>query len=404
MRILQLCPKVPWPPDDGGRVAMRTLALSLLRAGASVRTLCLNPAKHRVDPATLPEEAAALRLETVDVDTSLTVSGALKSLLAGTSYNVERFRSSELERRLCRILREEPPDLVLLESLYTVPCVPAVRRASRVPVVLRSLNVEHEIWQRLARGERRPAHRLYLGHLARRLRAWEVGTVNDVDAIVPVTGEDAATYRELGARVPLHVAPVGIEAAAFPDRSGLGDPGTLLFLGALDWRPNLEATRWFLESVWPLVRARVPGALFHVGGSNPPGDLAGRLRSEGVRFLGRVPDAREFLGSGAAMVVPLLSGGGIRVKILEAMALGVPVISTRLGASGIAARDGEEILLADDPEGLASSCASLLTDRSRAVAVGRAGRARVHSSFDAPAIAVNLLGFLAALTGPPVHA
>ena len=397
MRILQLCAKVPWPPEDGGRVAMRTLALSLLRAGAGVRTLSLNPAKHRVDPAALPEEARPLRLEAVDVDTSITVGGALRSLLAGTSYNVDRLRSAEFEQRLLEVVRAEPPDVVLLEGLYLVPYVAALRGATRARVVLRSHNVEHEIWEGLARGEARGLKRHYLGHLARRLRAFETATVNDVDAIVPVTAADAATYARLGATVPLHVAPVGIDAAAFPDRAGTGAPRTLVFLGSLDWRPNLEAVRWFLRGSWPLVRAAVPDARFLVAGSNPPAGLEASVAGEGVRFVGRVADAREFLASGAGMVVPLLSGGGIRVKILEAMALGVPVVSTSLGAAGIDAAHGSEILVADGPEALAEACVSLLSDRERAVSFGKAGRKRVLAEFDADAVARRLLDLLSKL-------
>ncbi len=259
-----------------------------------------------------------------------------------------------------------------------VPYVPALREATGARLVLRSVNVEHEIWEGLARGERaNRARRLYLGHLARRLREFEVATLNDVDAIAAVTPEDAETYARLGATVPLHVAPVGIEAGEYPDRSGHGDPLTLVFLGSLDWRPNLEAVTWFLESVWPLVRQAVPrGPVPSSAGATRRRALPDAFASEGVRFLGRVPDAREFLASGAAMVVPLLSGGGMRVKILEAMALGVPVVSTRLGASGIGASDGTEILLADGPEPLAEACVSLLLDRDRAVAIGRAGRRR----------------------------
>ncbi|MFN7987049.1 MAG: glycosyltransferase family 4 protein [Thermoanaerobaculia bacterium] len=382
-------------------MATRVLALALLRAGARVRTLSLNPAKHRVDPGALPEEARPLRLEAIDVDTSVTAAGALKSLLSGTSYNVERFRSPAYERRLVEIAREEPPDAVLLESLYMVPYVPALRAATRAPIVLRSLNVEHEIWEGLARGHAHAATRFYLAHLARRLRAYEVATLNDVDAIVPVTPEDASTYVRLGARVPVHVAPVGVDAASFPDLAGTGDPRSLVFLGSLDWRPNVEAVAWFLESAWPLVRAAVPDARFLVAGSSPPAGLGASVSRSGVRFLGRVEDSREFLASGAAMVVPLLSGGGIRVKILEAMALGVPVVSTRLGASGIDARDGVEILVADDPGGLAQACIGLLADRERAVALGRAGRARVREAFDADAVGRRLVRFLEQLVPGP---
>lgn len=394
MRVLQLSPKVPWPPEDGGRVASRVLALSLLRAGADVRLLSLNPAKHRVEPAALPEEARAVRLETIDHDTSLSVAGFLESLLRGTSYNVDRFRSAAFERRVVAAVREEPPDAVLLESLYLLPCLPALRRATRAPVVLRSFNVEHEIWDRLVPGERNPARRFLLAHLARRLRAFEVAARNEPDAIVPVTAQDAESYRRLGTTVPIHVAPVGLETALVPDRSGEGERETLVFLGALDWRPNLEGVRWFLERVWPAIRRSVPGARVVVGGSNPPPGFEKRLTGEGVTFVGRVPDARAFLASGSAMVVPLLSGGGMRVKILEAMALGVPVVSTRLGATGIEARDGVEIRLADEPRFMAEACVELLRDPARAVELGRAGRRSVLARFDADVIARDLLGFL----------
>ena len=394
MRILQLCPKVPWPPDDGGRVAMRALALSLLEAGAEVRTLSLNPLKHRTDLSTLPDEALPLRVEAIDADTSVTPAGALRSLLAGTSYNVERFRSPALEARLGAIAAEWRPDVVLLESLFAVPSLPALRRATGAPAVLRSVNVEHEIWDRLAANARGPLLRPWLRLLASRLRAYEVATMDSVDAILPVTAEDAATYRRLGARVPLFVTPVGMNAREWPDLSGRGEPETLVFLGSLDWRPNLEAVRWFVGEVWPRVRAEHPLARFRVAGSNPPPELAEETLHDGVEILGRVADARAFFASGSAMVVPLLSGGGVRVKILEAMALGVPVVSTRLGATGIAAENGREILLADDAASLASACGRLLGDREAAVRLGRAGRAKILERHDTAQIARDLMGFL----------
>ncbi len=397
MRVLQLAPKVPWPPEDGGRVASRVLALSLLRVGADVRLQSLNPVKHRAETAALPDEARAVRLETVDHDTSLSVGGFLGSLLRGTSYNVDRFRSAAFERRVVAAIRAEPPDVVLLESLYLLPCLPALRRATRAPVVLRSLNVEHEIWDRLVTGERNPVRRLLLGYLARRLRAYEVAALDAPDAIVPVTVEDAETYRRLGATVPIHVAPVGLETALVPDRSGEGQRDTLVFLGALDWRPNLEGVRWFLGRVWPAIRAAIPGARLVVAGSNPHSGLETRLSGEGVTFAGRIPDAQAFFASGTAMVVPLLSGGGMRVKILEAMSLGVPVVSTRLGATGIEARDGIEIRLADEPAAMAKACVELLSDPKGAAELGRAGRRCVLARFDADVIARHLLRFLVAV-------
>jgi glycosyltransferase involved in cell wall biosynthesis len=397
MRLLQLAPKVPWPPEDGGRVASRVLALSLLRAGAQVRLLSLNPAKHHVETAALPAEARAVRLRTVDHDTSLSVAGFLGSLLRGTSYNVDRFRSAAFDRQIVAAIREEPPDIVLLESLYLLPCLPALRRATRAPIVLRSYNVEHEIWDRLASGERSLARRLLLSHLARRLRSFEVAARDEPDAIVPVTAEDAETYRRIGTTVPIHVAPVGLETTLVPDRSGEGERRTLVFLGALDWRPNLEGVRWFLERVWPAVRKVVPEAQLVVGGSNPPAGLERTCSGEGVTFAGRVPDAHAFFASGAAMVVPLLSGGGMRVKILEAMALGVPVVSTRLGATGIEARDGTEIRLADEPDSMAAACVELLSDPTGAAELGRAGRRSILARFDADVIARQLLEFLDSL-------
>jgi glycosyltransferase involved in cell wall biosynthesis len=218
--------------------------------------------------------------------------------------------------------------------------------------------------------------------------------MNDVDAILAVTEEDAAAYRRLGATVPLHVAPVGMEPDDWPDLSGRGEPATLVFLGSLDWRPNLEAVRWFVGEIWPLVRAEVPGARFLLAGSNPPARLAAAGRREGIEFLGRVADVRRFLASGTAVVVPVLSGGGVRVKILEAMALGVPVVSTRLGATGIAARESLDLLLADGAAEFAAACVGLLRDPDRAAALGKAGRQRILEGYDALRIARELLGFL----------
>jgi len=385
-----LTPRVPWPATDGGRVAMARLAESLMRAGAEVEVLSLNPRKHRVTSPVAP-----VPLQAIDINTWKVLAPALAFAKSDAPYVVRRFESAEFRKALRLTLTRFRPEVVQIESPFLLPYADDVRAGSSARVVLRSLNVEFRIWESLGRSELTLLRRFVSRRLATSLRAFETRTLGVPDAIVPISIADRDDYQRLGCTRPMHVAPCAVALGG--TASFAPEPGTVAFIGSLDFRPNQEAVRWILEELWPRVSAEVAGARLSIAGSAPPRWLRERPLPAGVELLGFVDDAESFMRTRSVMIAPLFAGGGMRIKVLEAMALGCTVVATALGAGGIDVENGRDLMLAEDLESFAASVVRLLRDRELAQRIGRAARATVTERYDGERIARGLLAFYASL-------
>ena len=390
MRILQLTPRVAWPPTDGGRVVMLQVAQALHRLGADVEVLSLNPRRQRVDPVAAQKALAPVPFEAIDIDTSAHVTALLRSFRVRAPQLVTRFYSPRFEATLRSVLREREFDVVQVESPFLLPYVRAIRESSRAAVVLRSLNVEHRIWERLAEHQANPLRRLALHAVARSLKRYEVAQLDVCDAVVPITEADARDFRILGGSRPMYVLPGGVDVGAGTVDRLQERADAAGFLGSLDYRPNQEAALWLAEELRPRLASHVT---LHVAGSRAPQWLQARLAVPGVVFHGEVADAQAFMREMRVMLAPILSGGGMRIKILEAMAAGKAVVSTAIGAEGIDIADGQNIVIADDPATFAAAVESLLADVARAQAMGEAARALVATRYSTDALARGLLAF-----------
>jgi glycosyltransferase involved in cell wall biosynthesis len=379
MRVLQLTPRVTWPATDGGRVVMLQIARALHGLGVEIEVLSLNPRKQQVDVAAARRALAPVPLDAIDIDTSAHLTALARSFALGAPQLVARFYSPQFATALRTRLRERDFDVVQLESPFLLPYVATIRASSRAAIVLRSLNVEFRIWERLAANEPRLPRRLALHAIAGSLRRYEVAHLNDCDALVPITEVDAHEFRLLGCTVPTHVLPGGVDLSDRQVDRTSEEPDAVGFLGSLDYRPNQEAALWIAEELQPRLAGR---ARLHIAGSRAPEWLRARLAATGVHFV----------------IAPILSGGGMRIKILEAMAAGKAVVSTTIGAEGIDAVPGQHLLIADDADAFAAAIAELLRDPSRARGLGDAARLFVGSRYAAGALARGLVAFYEELT------
>jgi glycosyltransferase involved in cell wall biosynthesis len=373
---------------------MGRLAEGLVLAGARVEILSLNPRKHRAAIAATPVPTPA-----IDIDTSRWVGPAWRVMSGHIPFVVGRFVSNEFRDALRAALRRFVPDIVQIESPFLLPYVAVVREESVARIVLRSLNVEFRIWEGLARNERNPLGRFAVGRVASSLRAYEVRHLNTPDAIVPISNDDAAAFRGLGCTRPMHVVPCGITLADLAQDAP--EAGSVGFIGSLDFRPNQEAVRWIVDELWPRVTGRAPEARLSIAGSGAPDWLRRRAHGQNIDFLGEVSDAQAFLQRMSVVIAPLFAGGGMRIKVLEAMALARPVVATTLGAGGIEVENGRDIVIADDVAAFTDGVVRLLLDGDTASRIGNAARATVRERYDNDRLARSLLRFYEALQVSP---
>lgn len=392
MKILQLCNKPPYPSVDGGTMAMNSITQGLLAMECELKVLTVETDKHPVLEEKVSDEyRRRTGFESVYVDLRIKALPAMVAMLCGESYHVKRFESVTFAEKLKEILKQDSFDIVHVESLFLTPYVPLIRKyAPSSKVILRAHNVEHLIWKQVAQSTRHGLKRWYLKHLSLALRSYELEHVNDYDGVVCITANDADYFRKAGCRRPITHIPFGIE----PEDVGHVDvePCSLFHIGAMDWMPNKESIAWLLEEVWPVVHREVPQAHLYLAGRKMPMQWM-KTDVEGVTVVGEVPDAMYFIASKQINVVPLLSGSGIRVKIIEAMSMGKVVVTTTVGAQGIDYTDGENLLIANTPAEFAAQIKHCVEDADFCRQVGDAAAKLIHEHYDVQKLTERLMTF-----------
>ena len=390
MRILQLTPQFPWPTHQGTTLRNFNLLKGLARRHEVHLFSILAPGD---DPAAGPVRELTASIATAPQPVR-TTGDRLRDLLTSPLPDMaRRLWSPAAFETLASFAREVHPDILLIEGIEMAPYFFALRDAG-IPtgrVIYDAHNAETLLQQRAAQADARRPKRwpaaLYSAIQTAKLRRYEARLVRAVDGVAAVSEPDAAFLRALGSKTRLEVVTNGVDMAFYqPDEPFppvFDQPGPhLVFTGKMDFRPNVDAALWFAEEVMPRLREMGVRAHFWVVGRSPHARLEPLRPREDVTVTGEVPDVRPYIVQADVYVVPLLAGGGTRFKILEALALAKPVISTTLGADGIPVVDGEHLALADAPADFARRVAELLAHEAEARAMGWRGRAFVEERFD----------------------
>jgi hypothetical protein len=362
VNVLVAATKAPWPPVDGGRFLLLNTLQGLAEAGCRVTLVA------PVDPARFDLSQVARELAAVCTP-ALVAAAPLPPAVAflrsgGAPLSIARHTLPAVREEVERRLAAERFDIVHAEQLQALPqAEPAFARG--VPVILRAQNVESDLWAETAQ-QGRGLRGSLLRREARKLAAWEGAAVRRAAATLALTAEDAARLRELaggGGRI-------GVVRAAFPDLPPgvgrlAGDPAVTVF-GSRGWLPNEESTAWFVAEVWPAVRAASPGAVLHLFGADAKAPDVVPHPSPG--------DSAEVYAPGSILAVPLRIASGVRIKILEAWARGVPVVATPAALAGLEAADGREALVARDARDFAAAIGRIHREPGLAAALVEAGR------------------------------
>ncbi|GCD76682.1 glycosyl transferase family 1 [Thermaurantimonas aggregans] len=392
MRLLLLTNKYPYPGRDGSSIAILNMIQGLLSQDIEVHLFALNATRVYVHPTQFSfDEPGQLYIKSMRVNTDFTLWSLVRNLFSGQSYHVERFYNRKFEEKLIDILTSRTFDVVQFEGLSMTVYLPTVRKyAPKSIVSLRAHNVEYKIWERWL-AHNRSIISFFVKMQVKRLKKYEKAIAQQVDCILPISDVDRKEFVAM-TKNPAKVQTVhfGLKVNNMRRFSNFQfGRKKIVHLASFDWLPNRQGIEWFLAEVWPKILKICPEAEFHVAGRNMP-DKWLKNPSEKVSFHGEISSPIEFLLSGKILVVPLLSGSGVRIKLLEALALGMPVVSTVVGAEGIEVINGEHILLANDPQEFAHAVCLLLDDEAMRRQLSFNGRKLIEEHYDLTSIACSL--------------
>lgn len=388
-RILFLTPQLPYPPEQGGAIRNYHLIVQTAKRH-TVGLLSL------VDEPPAAEHLAALSccslIETVPMPQRSRMD-RLRALLTSRDPDMaNRLASDAYTAALRRLLISEQYDIVQVEGMEMASYglhIPLWFDADPPRIVFDDLNAEYLLQRRACltdvKRPRRWPQAAYSAIQWARLRRYERLVCERADATLAVSQLDAKAIARLAPGVVPLVVPNGVDTQGYrtdlPDSLPLLHPN-LVFTGKMDFRPNIDAMRWFCAEVWSEVKARVPGVHLYIVGKQPHADIQRLAQDSDITVTGYVPDILPYFGGADVYIVPLRVGGGTRLKVLESMATGLAMVSTRLGAEGIDLTDGEHVMLADTPSDFADATVQLLQHPEQRKTLGARARAQAEAQYD----------------------
>lgn len=377
MKILVVAARLCYPLDGGAKIRAYNLLRELAKHhDVTMLTYFGDKAEQKYFPHFEDIGVTLVPIYLPVIDGGVSATAILRVLLSGLPLNVAKYYSREMVKSIAEHL-EGGADCVHCEHLHMFSMIPQ----TGCPVVLDAHNVESQIAHRYAAAERNPLKKAVLRLNGSLMRRYEVAAVKSSRLVLAVSEEDRRTFSSMGSAGNVRVVENGVDVDFFVPQTVASD-GSLVFVGSMDWRPNDEGIIWFLDEIWPLIKKKDSALTFVVVGKNPSAALVNRgVSLPGVTITGAVEDVRPYVGRAAVCIVPLRIGGGTRLKILEAFAMGKAVVSTSLGCEGIQCKDGENILIADGPESFAASVRRLLDDRLLNSSLGANARKLVEASY-----------------------
>jgi glycosyltransferase involved in cell wall biosynthesis len=393
MRVLLITNRVPFPANSGYPIVIHNTIKGLIDEGASVCLFSLNPDEtltriaHLDDPLIEKIQFVPARLVN-----RVSTWKVIVSLFARQSWHISRFYNSEPVARLKQLLCTSEFDVVQIEGLFVLPYLNVVRQNSKAKVVYREHNIEHLISGSSATSEVSAVRRFYLKLMARRMLRFELDNLNRTDAVLTINSADQSHLVSAGCTVRIDNFPVSIDPESYVPDPSLVEYPSIFHIGTLNSFPAADGLRWFIDEVWNDLESLDAGLKFYIAGRDIPEDL---YRNESNHFIihDDIDDPKAFINSKQVMIVPLRTGSGMRVKIIEAMAMKKCVISTSLGAEGINYQHGKNILIADNPGEFYQNILRSVTDKRFCEEIGEQARRLVEKEYNIRRNSGRLLAF-----------
>ena len=347
MRVLICCNQIPFPLKDGYSMACMQIIKGLKSLQVTIDVLAYNTSKKPKKENDFKEfEKEANQWHFIDVDNHISYLGATKALLSGKNYNLSRFQTTQIKKKLEEILKTNNYDIIQLEGLYLAPIIPTLRIHSKAKIIYRSHNIEYLIWERITKSEANYIKKAYLKILSKQIQRLEKQCWRDVDNILSISKVDLKHIKKFDKSISINYLPYGVDqfqsSSIIPNKH-------LYFIGSMDWLPNLVGMEWFIKDIWPSISKKFPSLELHIAGRNIP-NVFYKHQKERLYIHGEIESAKEFMNEYGIMLVPLKSGSGVRIKIIEGLANSKCILSTRIGAEGLFEKGNAHILIADTLE------------------------------------------------------
>tara|TARA_B100001287_G_C22686230_1_gene533824 strand:- start:4059 stop:5237 length:1179 start_codon:yes stop_codon:yes gene_type:complete len=332
MNLLVLSHKPPYPILDGGCHAMDRFLRDLLNAfpNSKIHYLCIATQKHRFQADKIPKDLnKIITFSSVAISTRINPWTAFTHIVKNSSYHISRFKKREILNEIVRITKKESLDYIFFESIFCGAFIDEIISLSEAKRVLRAHNIEHLIWKNLASNSKNLLKKWYLNHLSKTLRSFELEFVSKNDHVFSISPIDSHYFKSHGFRQTNYI-PVSM----IGNESNTLKPNAICFLGAYNWMPNKEGLLWFANDIFPALLKQHPALTFNIAGSFSD-KIKGLRNKKQIVLHGFVPSSKAFIAQHGIFIAPILSGSGIKMKVLEAMSLGVPCVLSEHAAKGL---------------------------------------------------------------------
>tara|TARA_B100001057_G_scaffold497837_1_gene603081 strand:- start:4712 stop:5890 length:1179 start_codon:yes stop_codon:yes gene_type:complete len=376
MNLLILSHKPPYPIVDGGCHAMDRFVRDLLKTfpSAKIQYLSIATQKHPFEEHGIPNDLGAnISFSSVEISTRINPLAAFIHLIKQKSYHISRFKDNAILNKIEAITQTNQLDYIFFESIFCGAYIDEIMSLSNAKRVLRAHNVEHLIWKKLASNTKNPFKRWYLNHLSKTLKDFELDFMSKNNHVFSISPSDSDYFKQKGIPQTNYI-PVSMKGEQSKDLKA----NSICFLGAYNWMPNKEGLLWFTNDVFPMLLKKHPAPILHAAGSYSE-EIKGLKSKKQIVLHGFVPSSKSFITKHGIFIAPILSGSGVKMKVLEAMSLGVPCVLSKHAAEGL--NLPALIPVCENNQDFIDKVSLLLQDKGLAEEVGLAGLKYIEDNY-----------------------
>lgn len=376
MKILQITPRLPYPLVDGGSIESYNTIKYLALRKHDITLISLVVERKKV-----PELEKYCKLISIEKDTKNNFLGYIFNIFSNTPYTISKYLSNNIKKEIRELLKKDKYDIVVLNQLHTAYYGIFIKEEFNMPVVLREQNVETIIMRRFYKNNKNLFIKLYAYLQYKKLYKYESKICEIFDRCIMITKNDEKIIKEMNPNIKTNVIPAGVDTSYFSPIKVREEAFSIVSIASMDWLPNVEGIKWFCDKVYPLIRKIIPKIRLYIVGKNPPKIIKKLNNRNNIIVTGYVKDVKKYFTKGQIFIVPLKTGGGMRIKILQALAMGKAIVSTSIGCEGIDVIDGKNIYIADKPEDFAQKVIFLLNNEKERKRLGDEGIKLVNEKY-----------------------